>query len=309
MILQDSDIRALLGAVLADAPEPPTALAILERADQIVPTLNGHRRGGRAARVLLTASAAAGLIAGLTAIAVNRSNEVTPRDAESVAPSFSPPGTELQLAVAPGTALTDGNGVVKPDSSVKVTIAGQFNLSWYTTVAMYEGHAVQMDCDFHGGCSPYLATAGPHTARVTDSGGRDFWSWVGLPSDATYVVYTDGDTVQWQRPLGGIAAFPATTGHKAASVTAVDETGRTLATADLQTGTPLDLPPFDWSRYRDLTAEQQDQMHLVINDAMTSCLQTPSESWSSCVEHADQVLVQWFDDRAKERAANNETTP
>jgi hypothetical protein len=173
---------------------------------------------------------------------------------------------------------------------------------------MYEGHAIQMDCDLHGGCSPYLSTPGTHTGLVTDSAGRDFWSWVGVPSDATYVVYTAGDTVQWQRPLSGIAAFPATAAHKA-SVIAIEGTGRTLAAADLQTGTPLDLPPFDWSRYRDLNAEQQDQMHLVINDAMTSCLQTPSGSWSSCLKHADQVLVQWFDDRAEEREASHETIP
>ncbi|MEO8268033.1 MAG: hypothetical protein ABI706_21230 [Ilumatobacteraceae bacterium] len=294
----------MLGAVIAHAPEPPAAVAILDRANQIIPTVNGRDRRGGSVRVLLTASAAAALIAGLIAITVNRGNEVTP----SVAPSFSPPGTELQLAVAAGTASTDGNGVVKPDSSVQVTIADRFNLSWYTTVAMYEGHAVQMDCDFHGGCSPYLASTGPHTARVTDSAGKDFWSWVGVPSDATYVVYSDGETVQWEHPVRGIAAFPVTTGHKAASVTALDDTGQTLATADLQ-NTPLGLPPFDWSRYRDLTAEQQDQMHLVINDAMTACLQTPDGSWTSCVEHADQILVQWFDDRANERRANDGTTP
>ena len=310
MIQRDSDIRALLGAVLAEAPEPPTAATILERVDQIVPMITGHARRGRAARVLITASAAAGLIGGLVAITVNRGNNTTPPAAKTLAPSstFSPLGTEVQLAVTADTAPTDTNGIVKSDSSVHVTIAGQFNVSWYTTVAMYEGHAVQMDCDFNGGCSPYLNTPGPHTGLVSDSGGKDFWSWVGVPADATYVVYTDGDTVQWQRPASGIAAFPAASGHKA-SVIALDETGQTLATADLQTGTPLDLPPFDWSRYRDLTTDQQDQMHLVINDAMTSCLQTPNGSWSGCVDHADQVLVQWFNDRANERGANNGTTP
>lgn len=310
MIHQDLDMRALLGAVLAEAPEPPTAATILENAEQIVPSVTLIARRGGAGRVLIAASAAAALIGGLVAITMKRDNNTPPSAAKAGTPSstFSPPGTEVQLAVTVATTPTDANGIVKPDSSVHVTVAGQFDVSWYTTVAMYEGHAIQMDCDINGSCSPYVNTPGPHTGLVTDASGKDFWSWVGVPSDATYVVYTDGDTVQWQRPASGIAAFPATAGHKA-SVIAIDETGRTVATADLQTGNSLDLPPFDWSRYRDLTAEQQDQMHLVINDAMTSCLQAPDRSWSSCVDHADQALVQWFDDRANERRASNGTTP
>lgn len=294
----------MLGTVIEHAPEPPTAVAILDRANQIIPTVHDQVRPRGSVRVLLTATAVAALIAGLIAITVSHRNETTP----SVAPLFSPPGTELQLVVTPGTA-SDAIGAVKPDSSVQVIVAGRFNLSWYTTVAMYEGHAIEMDCDVHGGCSPYVATPGPHTARVTDdSEGKDFWAWVGVPSDATYVMYSDGETVRWQHPVRGIAAFPVTTNDKAASVTALDEAGNTLATADLQ-NTPLDLPPFDSSRYRDLTAEQKDQMHLVINDAITACLQTPDGTWTSCVEAADQTLVQWFDDRANERRANDGTTP
>jgi hypothetical protein len=293
----------MLGVVVAHAPEPPTAVAILDRANEIIPTIDGQVRRGGSVRVLLTTAAAAALIAGLVAVTVNRRNNAE----QAVAPSFSPPGAELQLAVSPATA-TDAIGVVKPDSAVQVTVAGQFNLSWYTTVAMYEGHAIQMDCDAHGGCSPYLDIPGPHTALVTDTAGNEFWAWVGLPSDATSVVYTAGDNTQWQRPINGITAFPATAGHKG-SFSALDEAGETVDTTDLQTGTPLDLPPFDWSRYRDLTPEQQDHMHLVINDAITTCLQTPSGTWSSCVAQADQALVQWFDDRANERRATDGTTP
>jgi hypothetical protein len=299
---QDPDIRAMLGVMVASAPEPPTAVAILDRANDIIPTVDGPERRRGSVRVLLTAAAAAALIAGLVAVTANRSND----EEQSVAPSFSPPGAELQLAVTPSTA-TEAIGVVKPESAVQVTVAGQFNLSWYTTVAMYEGHAIQMDCDSRGGCSPYLDIPGAHTALVTDTAGNDFWAWIGLPSSATSVVYTAGDNTQWQRPINGIAAFPATAGHKA-SFSALDEAGVTVDTAQVPIGT-LDIPPFDWSRYRDLTPEQQDQMHLVINDAITTCLQTPGDNWSSCLAQADQALVQWFDDRANERRANNGTTP
>ncbi len=167
---------------------------------------------------------------------MNRGNEVT-RLTQSPSHLRFPLRGPNSNWLSPQARPTDANGVVKPDSAVRVTVGGQFNLSWYTTVAMYEGHAIQMDCEPDGGCSPYLTTAGPHIARVTDAGRKRLLVMGRLPSNATYVVYTDGDTVQWQRPVSGIAAFPATTGHKAASVTAVDETGRTLATADLQTGT------------------------------------------------------------------------
>ncbi len=208
------------------------------------------------------------------------------------------------MAVAPSDPPT--NLIVKPGSSVSISYPGRPALDLYITIGFYEGHAVQEQClvsEFDGGgCTPFLDTP-PQAIGISstiDNGGdaqgidHDLWSWTGLPDSAAFVSFADGAHEEvWQRPIAGVAAFQidGPTGDRLGI--AYDSQGNVVARSDeISPAKVPQFPPFDWTR---LTQEQKDQLWIVIDSAMRSCLAAAGDdAWAECVAATDQTMVDWL---------------
>ncbi|MCU1399999.1 MAG: hypothetical protein JWN62_3108 [Acidimicrobiales bacterium] len=117
--------------------------------------------------------------------------------------------------------------------------------------------------------------------------GHGTWLWRNVPPDTDFVEYRSGDLVLWQRPLGGMASFPATSENLTRDTHAIAyrADGAVLATLDdasVRTAfeAAREAVP-GWMTGSQLPADLVDDGTKVATAAFTECLQTAGAVISS----------------------------
>lgn len=184
---------------------------------------------------IVSVAAAAAAIGGLALVA---RPDGSPAPAASTAPVWQPPGEEFPLTdLGAATQSTLGPTVAALSRSVAVEGHPPIQL---TTSLTYQGGgtADMVVCaaeEGSSGCRDGSAgTAVTWSIYVTSSVENkvalttDLWLLEGVTTDAAYVTYADADVQLWQRPIGGLVAFPDAAGSDEVAV-AYDAAGTELA--------------------------------------------------------------------------------
>lgn len=221
-------------------------------------------------RALVGVAAAAALIVGLAVVA--RPGSEAPASAPT---PWMPDGTEFpSFDLGPATEVFHGPAV--EDLTRAIGIDGH-PPQVVATSLQYLGNdtAVVWTCTSeHGssGCRPEWNTSTWSTSVTSsvDNGYADFdlWTIEGLPAEAAFVTYVDGDLELWQRPISRFAAFPNVEGRAEVAV-AYDANGEELErfTADRQQGSNGQAPPV-----ADLSDDDYNRLAKLTDDEMRTCL-------------------------------------
>lgn len=280
-------------ALLDDAEHAPelraewTGAALVSAAD-ISKTSFGWQRA------LVAVAAAAALIVGL-AVAARPGSE-----APASAPTpWLPEGTEFP-SVDLGPATEVPNGPAVQDLTRSIGIDGH-PPQVVATSLQYLGNdtAVVSTCTSElgsSGCRPEWnpSTWSTSVTSSVDNGYADFdlWTIEGLPAEAAFVTYVDGDFELWQRPIRGFAAFPNVEGRSEVAV-AYDANGKELErfTADRQPGSIGQAPPL-----ADLSDDDLNRLGKLTDDEMRTCLLANGAvvnegDVAMFVEQVDQIAI------------------
>lgn len=163
------------------------------------------------------------------------------------------------------------------------------------TVAAYEdaftdGGLLRRHCfevsNVGTGCTPL---DGPNVGISwgPEPDGKGVATWTTLPpgTDVVQLVQTDG-VVRWQRPVGGIAAFPVT-GDDQPTLEAYDAEGNLLERVPPDVDPPAGDPsgPPAWLPDGDEAAVQ------IGRAAAEACLAETPDAWDACVEEGRRAAV------------------
>ncbi len=258
--------------------------------------------------MIFSAAAAAVLIAALGFVA-GRPHEGSPAAAPS---GWIPPGTEF-VSTDLGPATTVYNGPVVAALSRQIGIEGH-PPQVITTSLTYAAHATAIEqvCtseDGSSGCRPEWNTASWSTSVTSsiDNGfaSFDLWTIEGVPTEAAFVYYEDGDLQLWQRPIMGFAAFPNVEGNDEI-VIAYDASGAEIGQFGLaqqgfsvvEGSTPLvaDLSKAEFINLGDLTANTVRKCLTTSGGALAGDVATfPSDVdqavvWQRCVGETKQIV-------------------
>lgn len=285
----------------------------------------GSSHGVRWLRIAATAAVLILAIFGIVVIAARAQDE-------SATLGFVPTGEELPLIELPLTESTleqtvDMGRVAKPGSVHVITIAGEDKwLMAYDAVdyAEFSGTVHPFHCmgtSEMGSCVP------EETAIGGFSDGKRA-QWVGVPSNAAFVGYIDGaGRPLWQRPLGGMAMFPAV--DTDGQFTAWTDDGTVLETVDFATSGPV-LDMYGGA-VDTLTPDQEDQLHYMTRDLTKTCLiaegatfpgdkllpvmvqSTGPAAWQKCVGESrvavEQQFTEWGGRLAVRQTTDSEPVP
>lgn len=215
------------------------------------------------------------LITTLALVANQRRADVVP--ATNPTPR-QPQGTEFPIVdLGPATEVTDGP--VAESLTRRIGIEDHPDQILDTSLS-YLGNdtAVEQRCVWEvnggGACRPAW-NGQTWTVSITSSidnhlADRDLWRIEGLPDEAVFVSYADGDLQLWQRPVAGFAAFPNVDGDLEV-VVAYDASGTEIGHYGAgQTDEQLDdvdVPP-----RADLSAAQQTELEELTTRELTDCL-------------------------------------
>jgi hypothetical protein len=168
-------------------------------------------------RSLVVGVAAAGLLVAALGVVAARPFDSAPAASPQ---AWVPPGTEF-VSTDQGPATTVYDGPVVAALSRQIGIDGH-PPQVVTTSLAYVGYAtaVEQVCSSEEGsrgCRELWSTRSWSTSVTSsvDNGfaSFDLWTIEGLPANAAFVSYSDGDLQLWQRPIMGFAAFPNVQGR------------------------------------------------------------------------------------------------
>lgn len=107
-------------------------------------------------------------------------------------------------------------------SSMRQWQTADAKLFAFHSIAMQSDEVVEVSCDgqlgpggtVSTGCGTTLEMSirqntGTSWQQTDGQPGRGTWQWSNVPVDTDFVQYRVGDLVLWQRPVDGMAAFPA----------------------------------------------------------------------------------------------------
>jgi hypothetical protein len=137
--------------------------------------------------------------------------------------------------------------------------------------------------------------------------------WTHVPESTDIVEFFADGKISWQRPIGGIAAFPVASHRPDDTLVALDAAGNELArvswsrtrsdgsssTDDSGTQTnyfytSLDsptIPDVDVSMIQNLTQAEEDAYRSFADDTMLACLeQDGADAWSACIQSTDAAV-------------------
>jgi hypothetical protein len=209
-------LEAVVGRALrADAENAPTLPEEWNDSTgmSILPTSPSRTRWG----LMIVGAAAAAILVAALGLVAGRPFESTPAAAP---PAWVPPGTEfVSTDLGPATTVYDG--------PVVAALSRQIGIDGHppqvlTTSLTYSGYATAIEqvCTSESGsrgCREAWSTASWSVSETSsiDNGFAtfDLWTIEGLPADAAFVSYSEGDLQLWQRPIMGFAAFPSAAGR------------------------------------------------------------------------------------------------
>ena len=226
-------------------------------------------------------------------------------------PYWVPPGTEFASTdLGPVTAAYAGPVVAS--MSRQIGIEGHPPQA-VTTSLSYIGLATateQVCASEQGGGScrevPSPASWSIAMTSSVDNGDASFdlWTIEGLPENAAFVSYSDGDLQLWQRPIMGFVAFPNVEGNEEIATaydvdgTEIGQFGVTQLTAALDGPRPLlaDITQAELGVLSDLTANTVRDCLASRGATFTADMATfPSDVdqaavWEQCVGETKQIV-------------------
>ena len=238
----------------------------------IIP-IERSRHGRRLAVTVGSAAAVAAAVTGLAAVA----RPDAPAPSASTAPAWQPPGHEFPLVdLGPATESPGGPTVAALTRAVEVE---GHPVQLVTTHLVYAGGdtAEVQSCTWErgsGGCRPEWnpATWSFGVTSSVDNGvaTSDLLTIEGLPPEAAYVGYDDGDGPRWARPVAGFAAFPHVLGQHR-GVTTWDAAGNLLATYD-EAGYLASVGELERAPLKELSEAQSVELDALTRSSMAACL-------------------------------------
>lgn len=239
----------------------------------IVPITSG--RSTR--RMVMAAAGIAAAAAAIGGLAVVARPDSAPAPAASTVPAWQPPGEEFpSVDLGPATDSPGGPTVAALTRAIQIDGHPVQLVTTHLSYARGDTAEVQY-CSWErggGGCRPEWnpATWSFGVTSSVDNRDADFdlFTVEGLPPEAAYVGYDDGDGPRWQRPVAGFAAFPHVLGQHR-GITTWDADGNVLATYDeagyLAAVGELDRPPM-----KEFSEEQQVELDELTRSSMGDCL-------------------------------------
>lgn len=207
-------------ALRADATAAPEMAAEWTDAPATLPARSQPART-RWVLAMFGAAAAALLVVALVLVAGQRNATApvatSPRTVDSS--PWSPPGTEFASSdLGPATMVWGGPAVAA--LTRQVGIEGHPPQVIWTSMA-YVGNATAIEqvCTSENDsstCRPEWSTASWAMTSSVSNGDATFDLFIieGLPANAAFASYSDGDLELWQRPITGFAAFPNVPGEE-----------------------------------------------------------------------------------------------
>ena len=256
-------------------------------------------------------AAAAALLVVALGLVAGRPFEGAPAAAP---PPWVPPGSEF-ASTDLGPATRVYNGPVVAALTRQIGVEGH-PPQVVTTSLTYMGNATAIEqvCTSEygsSGCRPEW-NAASWSVGVTSSVDNgvatfDLWTIEGVPADAAFVSYSDGDVQLWQRPIMGFVAFPNVAGDEQI-VIAYDADGseigrvgaeqeeRTATLPDGQTPPLADISQAEFTNLVDLTAETARDCltshgGTLVGDIATFPADVDQAAvWDQCVAETKQVV-------------------
>ncbi|MCU1387171.1 MAG: hypothetical protein JWL72_509 [Ilumatobacteraceae bacterium] len=279
-------------ADLAPATDPAwsSPLAVTVRAGE---SPASRRPPGR--RVLVGALCAAALIGAIAVVTLTRAPD--PVTSTPLAPVFQPPGTEFPISST--SALPPTGGAFDPASVRSIAVPNHPSLTVYTEAMAMNGHVRRYFCLEEraggSGCAPEWNDANPDIGETSTVDNRigtfNLWTWQNVPAAAAFVVWTDGATTLWQRPVAGVGAFPIADGQlNFAGAVAYDASGHELVRAGFGIQPPPAEDP-DGGLVSNLSDLQNGSLQDLARSTIETCLgDVHANTWDDCVGVADTVV-------------------
>jgi hypothetical protein len=246
-----------------------------------------HVRGGTRRTLMALAAVAAVSIAAL-GVALRRD------EVQRHAGGFTPAGVEYPLTDL-GEPTYGAFGLTVSALARVTQVPGQPRIVSGPTLNYSGGPTAEIQwCDAPmgggAGCAPDWLVSVPRVGQTSsvDNHHADFdvWTWSNVPTEASFVTFTQGNIRLWQRPVHGMVQFPvahAQPGLPSApeETVALDSAGNELARADTQSvyeaGTKVTNPSPQWA---DITASQGEAMHKLTDTTLRTCLSKAGATYS-----------------------------
>lgn len=216
--MTDLDTRDPLEAAVARAlrADAESAPSLPEEWDDDAMSISLTPQSPTRWKPLILGTAAAAVLVAALGLVAGRPFEEGPAAAPA---EWVPPGMQF-VSTDLGPATTVYNGPVVAALSRQIGIEGH-PPQVVTTSLIYAGYATAIEqvCtseEGSSGCREAWSTASWSTSVTSsiDNGFAtfDLWTIEGVPAEAAFVSYHDGDLQLWQRPIAGFAAFPNVAG-------------------------------------------------------------------------------------------------
>jgi hypothetical protein len=266
----DKIVGEALRAHAAQAPELAPDWPGIDRMSTAPMQVHRQRRF----TLIASAAAVALVVGGLTAVALTRNAEITPATAPT---TWVPDGTEFPLTdLGPATAVFDGPAAEALTRQIGVP---GHPPQIITTSLTYDGTntATEQFCTWEqggGGCRMEWGNISWSTSQTSSIDNKvadyDLWTVEGLPAEAAFVSYDDGDQHLWQRPIAGFAAFPNVEGNSEI-VIAYNQLGDELGRYGIaeNAATVRDVVP---PRQADVSKAEYSQLLDTTANSMSTCL-------------------------------------
>ena len=278
--------------------------------------LDVHHARRSTRSIAVAAVGVAATVVLLTVLAIARYDRGQPGTA-STPPAWRPDGIEKPIVdLGPATQVWDGPVVAA--MTRKIGVDGHPPQILTTSLTYYQGEstaAVQI-CTWEnggGGCRPEWNPATWSISRTSsvDNGDAtfDLWTLEGLPDNAAYVTFTQGENTYWQRPIAGFVAFPYEDGSPMPIVVAYDESGVDLGRYD--DATQMAQPAAEFPARVDITQDEYEELYDLTRQSMRTCLTerggtigagdvatftdgSDLTAWNDCVSIVKQAVASRF---------------
>jgi len=267
----------LRDALRADAELAPTMSDDWRGLTEVV--VDAHRQNRRSSRrpFVVAAMGVAATLVLLIVLAITRYERGEPAPS-STPPAWQPAGIEKPIVdLGPATDVWDGPVVAALTRRIGVDGHPPQILTTSLSYSQGAASAVLQFCTWEngsGGCRHEWNTATWSTSRTSsiDNGEAafDLWTLEGLPADAAYVTYSQGENMYWQRPIAGFVAFPYQDGSPMPVVVAYDESGVDLGRYD--DTTQMSQPAAAFPPRVDQTQDPFEELYDLTRQSMRTCL-------------------------------------
>ena len=260
----------------ADADRSPTLPEEWCGPTDAVLTDARHARRSTRSYAVAAVSIAATIVL-LTVLAITRYDRGQ-TSTSSTPQVWQPDGIEKPIVdLGPATEVWDGPVVAALTRRIGVEGHPPQILTTSLTYSQGDSSAVLQICTWEnggGGCRHEWNPASWSVSRTSsvDNGDAafDLWTLEGLPTDAAYVTYSQGENLYLQRPIAGFVAFPYQGGSPMPIVIAYDESGVELGRYD--DTTQMAQPAAAFPPRVNQTQAQFEELYDLTRQSMRTCL-------------------------------------